>query len=309
MARHNIRKTLSINKSDIIYLRHRATETTQTKVDRLENILNDYRTDKVILNDIRYFYNHDSKDKSMRIWAKNGLSTPRYIAIDKEDSFDKAYEKVISFKNSCNRFFLRINNDTGSKGIFDIDNKKSDQFIKKVLAITLENVQRQAQTRTDTRVMACEFIEPEQLGQYVIYRAHVVLNKIISFYVVPSSSSTAFNKGMEVKHINAFIDLNYRFEENITDSTLYDKIIKSVHSVGCNIGAVEFIMKGKEPIFIELNHHWGGHAGRRGFGNSEFQQYLNHNKNDLEMKIPTIYNWLDYSKYYLNLYKVISEGR
>ena len=57
---------------------------------------------------------------------------------------------------------------------------------------------------------------------------------------------------------------------------------------------------------MELNPIWNGHASREGFGNKEFQKYLNDDRTNLKKTIPNIYNWLDYAKFYEKMYDEIA---
>ena len=77
--------------------------------------------------------------------------------------------------------------------------------------------------------------------------------------------------------------------------------------LGNNIGGVEFFLINNEPCFIELNPMWGGPAGRGGFGNIEFKNYINSNKTKLYNQIPNIYDWLDYKNYYKKIYEIINQ--
>ena len=87
---------------------------------------------------------------------------------------------------------------------------------------------------------------------------------------------------------------------------LEEIILKSAHSLGCNLGAVEFFIKNEKPILLELNPMWGGHASKHGFGNTGFQNYLKENRSDLEKEILNVYNFMDRRSYYKNLYEHIS---
>ena len=85
-----------------------------------------------------------------------------------------------------------------------------------------------------------------------------------------------------------------------------NQIIQAVHSLGCNLGAIEFFVVNNSLYFLELNPIWHGHASREGFGSKEFQNYIMLNKKSLIKKIPNIYNWLDYPEFYRTMYMNIS---
>ena len=52
---------------------------------------------------------------------------------------------------------------------------------------------------------------------------------------------------------------------------------------------------------------WGGHASKYGFGDQSMQNYLIHNRINLENRIPNIYNFMDREPYYKNLFEYIHD--
>ena len=66
-------------------------------------------------------------------------------------------------------------------------------------------------------------------------------------------------------------------------------------------------MKNNEPVFLELNPMWGGHASINGFGDNNMQSFLIDKRRNLENRIPNIYNFMDYRLYYKKLYEHIHE--
>ena len=101
-----------------------------------------------------------------------------------------------------------------------------------------------------------------------------------------------------------FIKLNRDLCQKMPE--LKEHILKSAHSLGCNLGAVEFFIKNEKPILLELNPMWGGHASKHGFGNIKFQNYLKENRSYLEKEIPNVYKFMDRRLYYKNLFETIS---
>ena len=83
------------------------------------------------------------------------------------------------------------------------------------------------------------------------------------------------------------------------------KILPTAEALGCNIGAVEFLLKNTEPVFIEFNPMWGGNASKLGFGSEDLRNYLENNRDSLENRIPNIYQFTDYKHYYKSLYEGI----
>ena len=130
--------------------------------------------------------------------------------------------------------------------------------------------------------------------------------KIISFYAVTSKKDIFHNIDMASDDLERFIMLNENLPDKI--SSLKSKLIKAVESVGCNLGAIEFFLKNNEPVFLELNPMWGGHASMIGFGNTKVQNYLDTHKKALKERIPNIYAWLNYPDYYKALFEQINKS-
>ena len=108
---------------------------------------------------------------------------------------------------------------------------------------------------------------------------------------------------MNINDKNKFISINEYLCSNISD--MEEKILPTAEALGCNIGAVEFLLKNNEPVFIEFNPMWGGNASKLGFGSEELRNYLENNRDSLENRIPNIYQFTDYQHYYKSLYEGI----
>ena len=162
-------------------------------------------------------------------------------------------------------------------------------------------------TRSGTRIIAVEFIGSQDAGGYIdLYRAHILLGQIISYYAVTSKQDIFHNVDMKEQCLERFIQLN----EGLCDKvqSLNDQILQASTALECNLGAVEFFLLDNKPIFIEFNPMWGGHASMIGFGNTKVQNYLDTHKKALKERIPNIYAWLNYPDYYKALFEQINKS-
>ena len=297
------RSYLKIN-SNILFFRNKPEKTTDKIVQSLTKEL--INTDKkLIINDIRYFYNYDSKDRAFKIWEDSKLLCPKHLSFSYEDLHNRlaVIKKITKFLNVNKKIILRTNNETGSLGLYVIENSNEIHPILDKLIIRMKEILK---TKKDTKIICVEYLETKDKDGYRdLYRVHVLFDKIICSYVSTSKENILYNSLMSKEEINRFIKKNHDFNRILPK--IKNEIIKSVSVLGNNIGAVEFFLIDNKPYFIELNPMWGGHAARNGFGNNEMMEHLLNNKNKLINKIPNIYKWLDFKDFYKNMYSEIRD--
>ena len=125
-----------------------------------------------------------------------------------------------------------------------------------------------------------------------LYRVHLLLGNIFSYYAVTAKLDVFHNCDMDENYLKRFIDLN-RSISKIVD-THKNTIIAASQVLGCNLGAIEFFIRDEKPVFLEFNPMWGGNASKLGFGSKELRNYLENNRDSLENRIPNIYQYTDY---------------
>ena len=306
-AKDKIKQVRLIQNADVIWVRVRPEHTNDKQRKIIENRLKKVRKKTVIINDISVFDNYDCKDTTFYLWKKQGIACPDYLTIEpKVDHADQIVDEISSFIRKYKKVFLRTNNETASLGMHTLTTSTSKEEIENTLSLLVARSRQHQKKRKATRVMAVEFFEQKSSGQYTdLYRVHIVFGKIISFYAVTSKKDIFHNIDMTNDDLERFIMLN----ENLSDKiySLEPKLISAVESLGCNLGAIEFFLENNEPVFLELNPMWGGHASINGFGDSDMQSYLINNRGVLEDRIPNIYSFMDYRTYYKKLYEHIHD--
>ena len=306
----NIQITNNINKADIIMFRNKPEKTNDNHLKKFNSILKRYGKNKMIINSSNSFYNFDSKERSYQLWRDNGLNAPDFIAFDYTDiktNENQVIESINQFVKKKNKIFLRTNNETGSKGMFLITYKHSYQDIKKCLKKLYYRLSKISKNRSDSKLLAVEFLNIKNEDYINLYRAHVIKDKIICFYVISSTKNQFHCKDMTMENLDEFIKANSDFNNSLkTDKKISMEITKSLKVLNMELGAVEFFIINNKIYFLELNPIWNGHASREGFGSKEFQEYLIKNQSILKQTIPNIYKWLDYSNFYRSMYDEIS---
>ena len=214
---------------------------------------------------------------------------------------------ILKFLQKYGKILLRTNNETAANGMSLLNSNATGKEIDAIVD-GLENRCRMFfPTRSGTRIIAVEFIGSQDAGGYIdLYRAHILLGQIISYYAVTSKQDIFHNVDMKEQCLERFIQLN----EDLCDKiqSLNDQILQASNALECNLGAVEFFLMDNKPIFIEFNPMWGGHASMIGFGNTKVQNYLDTHKTALKKRIPNIYAWLNYSDYYKALFERIHKS-
>ena len=306
-ANNSIHQVRSINNADIIWLRVRPEFTTDSERKKIEKRIHSRRGNTHIINDISIFDNYDCKDTTFSIWKDNNINCPDFLSFTLDDlarSFDKCINNVQAFIRKHSKVIIRTNNETGGNGMYILESKCSKKEIIDVLTILRIRCKTFIRKRSSTRIMCVQFINSDNPDELIdLYRVHISHGKIISYYAVTSRLDVFHSIDMNIDDKNKFISINEYLCSNISD--MEQKILPTAEALGCNIGAVEFLLKNNEPVFIEFNPMWGGNASKLGFGPEELRNYLENNRDSLENRIPNIYQFTDYQHYYKSLYEGI----
>ena len=131
-----LERTHFINNADILFFRNRGATTTDKVASSLLKRVDEK---KLIINDVRSFLNYDSKDRAFKIWNENKLQCPDYISfsLDRINADTNIIEKIYKFYDRYNKILLRTNNETGSEGLYVINEKKE---IPKCLPIIIQMI-------------------------------------------------------------------------------------------------------------------------------------------------------------------------
>ena len=308
-AKDKIKQVRLIQNADVIWVRVRPEHTNDKQRKIIEKRLKKVRNKTVVINDISVFDNYDCKDITFEIWKKQGIDCPNHLTMEpriNKNNFDQMVDEISDFIQRYKKVFLRTNNETASLGMHTLTISNSKDDIESFLSSLIARSKNHQIKRKATKVIAVEFFQQEDSDDYTdLYRVHILFGKIISFYAVTSKKDIFHNIDMASDDLERFIMLNENLPDKI--SSLKSKLIKAVESVGCNLGAIEFFLKNNEPVFLELNPMWGGHASINGFGDNNMQSFLIDKRKDLENRIPNIYNFMNYRSYYKKLYEHIHE--
>ena len=309
-ANNSIYQVRSINNADIIWVRVRPEFTTDSERIKIEKRIHSRRGNTHIINDISVFDNYDCKDTTFSIWKDNNINCPDFLSFTLDDlarSFDKCINNVQAFIRKHSKVIIRTNNETGGNGMYILESKCSKKEIIDVLTILRIRCKTFIKKRSSTRIMCAQFIDSDNPDELIdLYRVHISHGKIISYYAVTSRLDVFHSIDMNIDDKNKFISINEYLCSNISD--MEQKILPTAEALGCNIGAVEFLLKNNEPVFIEFNPMWGGEASKVGFGDKKIQSHLAVNKKELAKHIPNIYSFLDYKAYYKKLFESIHTG-
>ena len=105
----NLHIVNSITKADIVFLRNKPESTTENQLRKIDSILKNVRSEKLIINDVANFYSIDNKDVTFDIWEKSNLKYPDYCLLYPND-IQKSLEKITKSrpdKSISSQFCLR----------------------------------------------------------------------------------------------------------------------------------------------------------------------------------------------------------
>ena len=306
-AHDSLVQTRFISFADSIWVRIRPEFTTDKEVERIDRRLKPYRNSKTIINDVAFFHNYDSKDRTFELWHSKGISCPEFLSLslsEAENNIDDTISKIKKFVDKHGKVFMRTNNETAANGMFLLDKKSSVEFMVEKTQGLVHRCKTFINKRKNTRIVLVEFIKPDNKdGNIDLYRVHLLLGNILSYYAVTAKLDIFHNCDMDERDLDRFINLNRSISKIVEKHK--NTILEAAEVLGCNLGAIEFFVKDGSPIFLEFNPMWGGQASKVGFGNVQIQDYLDENRKDLIEQIPNIYSFLDYKNYYKTLFKSI----
>ena len=295
-------QTFNISEANVIFCRNIPERTTDQDVERIESKIAPYRDSLLIVNDVKSFYTSDLKDESYALWKKAVLLVPNHIILS---DLEFARSQIEMFKEKYARIILRTNNESGGDGLVIIEPDADEKLITGTLENLFDRVESASKNRKHSRVMAVEFIETTtRQGFSEVYRAHVVFDKILSFYGVGAQKREIHYRDASPKEYEYFIDLNLTLHALMGDSRFRKQIIDSVRILGNNIGAIDFLIKDGQPVFLELNPLWGATLQRSGFG--PLQPAIRAHWKDIQMRLPGLAAFLNSRQFYRKMYATIA---
>ncbi len=292
--------TNSIKKADVIFIRNKPESTTDYQAEKIESKVKNYRSQKIIINDIKDFNRIDNKDITFEIWNTNGIKFPEYCVLNHLD-IDESIDKINSMLKNKESILLRINNRTGGTAMQKITSHSSKSQLRQSLKKLNLQVLNYQKERALTNLLAVEHINNGNETYTHAYRAHILNNQIISYYVAISKTLVVSMSKLENSDLDEFIKVNSEFTELLKIKSFKEKILNAMSSIS-NMGAVDFLVVNNEPIFLEINPMWKGNFFEYKFGDNKVLLDWFYNKPELENKIPNVFKFKDPVQYWKNFY-------
>ena len=302
----NLKITNSITKSDIIFIRNKPESTTDKQVKKIESLIKNFRSNKIIINDIKDFDSIDNKDITFNIWKQKNISCPEHSILnplDIEESI-QIINGMLAIKESV---LLRINNRTGGTAMQKIDISTPKKLVKEYLKKLSIDVLNYRSERALTNLLAVEHINNGNNIYTHAFRAHILNNEIISFYVAISKTLVVSMTKLENADLDEFVRINTYFSNLLKNKTFKDKILNAMNSIS-NMGAVDFLIVNDEPIFLEINPMWKGNFFEKNYGNNKVLNKWFYKTPEIENKIPNIFEFKYPIKYWEKFYTKLSNN-
>ena len=109
-AHDSIVQTRFISSADSIWVRVRPEFTTDEEIKRIDQRLKPYRNSKTIINDVAFFQNYDSKDRTFELWHNNGIPCPGFLSLslsESENNIEDTVDKINKFVAKHGKVFMR----------------------------------------------------------------------------------------------------------------------------------------------------------------------------------------------------------
>jgi len=299
----NIKIVNSIKEADIIFVRNKPESTSDKQVEKINSVIKTHREDKLVVNDIKNFNEIDNKDFTFTKWNNDGIRCPDYCVLN-PFNIDESIEKITSMLLKKESILLRINNRTGGTAMKKIDSNFGKQNIIKEIEKLSAKVIEYREVRALTNLIAVEHINNGNKNYTHAFRAHILNNEIISFYVAISKSLVVSMSKLEDGDLYEFTRINSNFAELLNDKSFKNKILNAMSSI-TNMGAVDFLLVDDKPVFLEINPMWKGNFFEKNFGNNKILLDWFYKKPELEKIIPNIFQFKDPIKYWENFYTIL----
>ena len=246
----NLKIVNSIKKADVIFIRNKPESTTDQQVKKIDSVIKDYRVDKLVINDVKDFNNVDNKDITFNIWKNNDVRCPDYYLLNPLD-IDESIEQITTMLSTKESLLLRINNRTGGTAMKKINSNFANKDIVQLLEKLSTKVLDYRNARVHTNIIAVEHINNGN-GHYThAFRAHVLNDEIISFYVAISKTLVVSMTKLEASDLDEFVRINTKFSDLMKNDVFNKKILKAMKSI-TNMGTVDFLLVDDEPIFLGI---------------------------------------------------------
>lgn len=299
----NLKIVNSIKKSDVIFIRNKPESTIDQQVKKIDSILKKYREYKLVINDVKDFNNVDNKDITFTIWKNNDVRCPDYCVLNPLN-IDESIEKITTMLSEKESILLRINNRTGGTAMKKIDSDFDKMEIVQQLDKLSKKVIDYRDDRALTNIIAVEHINNGN-GKYThAFRAHILNDEIISFYVAISKTLVVSMTKLEDGDLKEFVRINIKYAELLNNVSFKNKILKAMNCI-TNMGAVDFLLVDDEPIFLEINPMWKGNFFEKNFGDNKILLDWFYNKPELEDTIPNIFQFKYPNKYWEKFYTTL----
>ena len=290
-------------EADIVFVRNNPEKTTDAALALLQQKI--HRVDdgtRLIINPQRDFQTVDSKDRAFSAWTNAGITCPRHWVV-RPDSL----EWLLALIQTEGRLLLRTNNEATSHGLRIVDRDMSPERVERVLRGLQLRESMHRLRRRDTRIIAVEYIDARDRDGYAtLGRAFVLLDRIIGYFASVSDKLEFRVKDMVPEVLERFFVANAQLRKSIAGS-VGEEIVRSVSSLGNNIGAVDFLVQDGQPVFLEVNPIWGEVPGPYAFGNKDFQQLMQKTESRWSKELPNIVENLDVVSFYTNMYDYIGQ--
>ena len=300
-----IARTYSAARADVIFVRNKQEYTSEKHIRNIEKKISRFRKEKLILNDIEYFRNYNSKEVTFSIWQNNGLPIPAFKILDISYSEQNFLKEVKDFLALYPCMIIRSTNDESGYGMFFIDSGMSEvEIIEKVRECRDYIIQKKG-LRTDGGVMAVEYIgdcrSPEH--QYLC-RAYCVGSEIVAMRCLTGKQHNQHAKSMNPDDFDEFMKMNTTVVPLLKKDPYKSQIVKAVECLDIRVTAIDFIYKNNAIFFLEVNPMW---AGGNNFGNVDFKSILKQKRSSLQKQIPDIYELIDGAPFFKRFYETIRD--
>jgi len=298
----NLKRVYSPSKANVIFIRNCPEKTTFADLQRIESRIGKYRGQKLIINDINAFYNHNSKDRTLGIWKDNNLNCANFITINNGTNDEINTVRIQKFIEQHNSILLRTNNEEGGIQVYHLDQNTNEEDIINILGKLKDRVNLlRKRGHTDARIVGVQFLKHNsRQGYQHLFRAYICVDKILGIDLATAKGYNIHASTMKMKDFDYFLDVYKKYLPYILEAENAKQLLNAAKVLGSNIGGLDFFIIDGKLFFLEHNPMWGG-----AIFSQDITEHVLQNRRELQEIIPDIYKIFDGKLFYKSLYTAI----
>ena len=247
-----------------------------------------------IINHPEWFVLANYKDQTFNQWSLNNVKHPEYEIYENLDQLEK-------FRAKHGNILFRLNNQCNGSGTVGIDTSDTISSIEPKIKKILETRDHLLKTQKHTEIFLVKRIIPDSHDKLIHGRSYILRDEIICSNAMLTGMA---KNGFGLKPLEDFSDLlagQVMVERFASENK--EELLRTLSSVHIDLGTVDYILKGKDHWFLEVNAYWGMGYGKHWPYNPKLIQKLEYDIELFQEVIPQAYIRMNEFSFWKKIYE------